>query len=129
LYCATSANQTCQPSAPMTRATTPGDTTLGERIRTARKAARLTQTDLARQLGLTPQSVQQWEQDQSEPRRKRMVDLAAALGVSVTYLEHGTDWEPRAFGFTHIDRMAGATGVGGVGDPDIPTAFGSRQVA
>lgn len=61
----------------------------GKRIYLARKARKLTQTGIARALGISPQSVQQWEKDESMPRRQRMADLAELLHVNIGYLEHG----------------------------------------
>ncbi len=66
----------------------------GKRIYLARKVRNLTQTGIARALGITPQSVQQWEKGDIMPRRERMTDLANLLQVSINYLEHGMGPEP-----------------------------------
>ena len=49
--------------------------------------AGLTQTELARLIKVTPQSVQQWESGESQPRRQRMEVIAKALNTTVQNLE------------------------------------------
>ena len=58
------------------------DMTLGELIRSTRKALGMTQVDLADMLGDTaPQTVSAWERDVSIPRRKTMKALASLIGI------------------------------------------------
>jgi phage repressor protein C with HTH and peptisase S24 domain len=59
---------------------------IGERIEKAREIARLNQSELARQMGVSPQAVQKWEAGETVPRGQRIEHLAAVLGVSVSYL-------------------------------------------
>lgn len=59
---------------------------LGERIRAARKQAKLSQVALAELLGVTSQSVNQWESGRYSPSRDNITRLADALGVSVSVL-------------------------------------------
>lgn len=59
------------------------------RITQAREAADISKSELARKLGVTPQSVYDWEQGNTAPRGKRLNDLADALGVSVHWLAFG----------------------------------------
>lgn len=54
---------------------------LSKRIAEARKAAGLTQTEVARRLGIRPQSVQAWESGVSAPRARRLTELAQVLEV------------------------------------------------
>lgn len=54
---------------------------LSKRIAEARKAAGLTQTEVARRLGIRPQSVQAWESGVSAPRARRLSELAQVLDV------------------------------------------------
>ena len=54
---------------------------LSQRIAEARKAAGLTQTEVARRLGIRPQSVQAWESGVSAPRARRLTELAQVLEV------------------------------------------------
>lgn len=62
--------------------------TLGARLKWARNAAGLTQRDVARHIGVTPQAIQHLESGSS--RTSRFVyQMANALGVSVEWLEKG----------------------------------------
>ncbi len=63
--------------------------TFGDRLAGAREAAGLTQPDLARTLGVRLKTLQQWEEDQSEPRANRLQMLAGMLNVSLTWLLTG----------------------------------------
>lgn len=56
------------------------------RLAEARNRAGLTQSELARRLRISPQSVQQWEQSGTTPRAHRIKDLALALGVTREWL-------------------------------------------
>lgn len=57
------------------------ESTLAEIIATARQRQGLNQSELARQLGVTPQSVQAWESGRSAPRPAKFQELARALGI------------------------------------------------
>ncbi|MEQ1965037.1 helix-turn-helix transcriptional regulator [Xenorhabdus khoisanae] len=59
-----------------------------ERIKQARLAKKMTQADLAEKIGVTPQSVQQWE-SHTEPRKAKLMELAEILGVDVNWLLFG----------------------------------------
>ncbi len=59
-----------------------------ERIKQARLAKKITQAELADMLGVTPQSVQQWESS-TEPRKSRLTALASILDVDVNWLLFG----------------------------------------
>lgn len=61
------------------------------RITQAREAAGISKSELARKLGVTPQSVYDWEQGNTAPRGKRLNELADALGVSVHWLAFGEE--------------------------------------
>lgn len=76
--------------------TTPGCTfmdmkDIGERITAARESARLNQSELARQMGVSPQAVQKWEAGETVPRGQRIERLASVLGVAVGYLMSGDE--------------------------------------
>lgn len=60
--------------------------TIGSRIAAAREAKGLNQSELARRLSISPQSVQAWEADRNTPRPKRLGEIASALGVSMASL-------------------------------------------
>ena len=82
---------------------------IAERITAARERAGLTQTELARRLGIRPQSVQQWENGLSAPRARRLSEVAAALGVEESYFFHRHDEADVATegeGVTEIDSLA-----------------------
>lgn len=63
-----------------------GAETTGERIARLRKQKLLTQSELARRLGVTVTSVCYWEQDRSRPKAARLDSLATLLGVPVAEL-------------------------------------------
>lgn len=63
--------------------------TFGDRLAGAREGAGLTQPDLARTLGVRLKTLQQWEEDQSEPRANRLQMLAGMLNVSLSWLLTG----------------------------------------
>ncbi|MDE9571151.1 helix-turn-helix transcriptional regulator [Xenorhabdus bovienii] len=62
--------------------------TMHERIKQARLARQLTQAALAEKIGVTPQSVQQWE-SLTEPKKTRLMALAKILEVDVNWLLFG----------------------------------------
>lgn len=56
--------------------------TTGERIRQARKSAGMTQSELARRLDVTPQTVSQYERGLINPKIETIRKFADALGVT-----------------------------------------------
>ncbi len=62
---------------------------IGKRIRKRRQELKLTQQDLARALGLTPQHISVIEQDKRAPSLSSLGKLAEELGVTVDYLAAG----------------------------------------
>ncbi|CDM88209.1 Putative phage repressor CI [Xenorhabdus bovienii] len=64
-----------------------------ERIKQARLAKKITQAELADMLGVTPQSVQQWESS-TEPRKSRLTALASILKADVNWLLFGETTNP-----------------------------------
>jgi len=59
---------------------------LSEKIKLLRERVGLTQSDLARSLGLTRSSVNAWEMGLSVPSTQYIVELAKAFDVSTDYL-------------------------------------------
>ena len=57
-----------------------------ERLKKARERRGVTQTQLGEMMGVSPQSVQQWESGGTMPRHKRIDDLAKALSVRPQWL-------------------------------------------
>lgn len=64
-------------------------TTFGDRVTGAREAAGMSQTELAKRLGVKVKTIRTWENDQSEPRANKLSMLAGLLGVSMMWLLSG----------------------------------------
>ena len=60
--------------------------TTGQLIALAREQLNLNQSELARRLGVTPQSVQAWESDKNVPRHAMLKKIGDELGVSASWL-------------------------------------------
>ena len=68
-------------------------TTIGDRIRRAREAKNLSQSELARRLNIRPQTVGMWEDEKNytAPKRNRMDEIAAKdsfFEKRVAHVEH-----------------------------------------
>ena len=63
--------------------------TLGRRISALRHEKALKQDELAEKLGVSPQAVSKWENDQTCPDISLLADLAKILGVSIDELLTG----------------------------------------
>lgn len=59
---------------------------IGSKLAQARKAANLTQEQLAERLGVTRQAVSRWESDAAYPETDKIVRMARMLNVSCDYL-------------------------------------------
>jgi len=59
---------------------------IGEKLRNARNALDLKQTELAEKVGITERSIYNYEQGTTYPKPMLLKKLAEALNVSVTYL-------------------------------------------
>lgn len=77
--------------------TTEADVRIGGRVRAAREAARLSQTDLSRHLGITFQQLQKNESGKNRISAVRLQAIADRLGVPLAnfYDEPGPAFEPR----------------------------------
>ena len=82
----------------------------GEKIRSARKAAGLTQRSLAEQLGVANTSVSNWEKDLSRPDADMLQNLCQILKVEPNY-------------FYAPQKAPAETGKGAVSDEDIKFAL------
>ena len=92
-----------------------GDT-IGTRARQRRRDLGLSQSEVARRIGVKPQSVQQLEAGKiAKPRY--ILDLANVLQVSPDWLSHGRSGKPP------IDR----TGIAGVGFQSAPVSLPATQ--
>lgn len=77
-----------------------------DRIREAREQAGLSQTELARLLGVTRSACSQWESPQgTAPRRERLVQLAYVLDVSFEWLATGNGASNDTAGVAALDAM------------------------
>lgn len=84
-----------------------GDT-LGGRIARARDLASLSLEETASQIGVTSETLSDWETDRSEPRANKVMTLAGVLGVSPAWLISGAGDAPQAQGLTvAVDEMTG----------------------
>ena len=70
------------------------DMTIGKRIAALRKEKGLTQEELAGHMGVSPQAVSKWENDQTCPDISALPKLARLLGVSVDELLEGKQERP-----------------------------------
>ncbi|PQA89647.1 helix-turn-helix domain-containing protein [Hyphococcus luteus] len=62
---------------------------IGERIRQARKTKGLSQSDLAKRIGVTQPAIANWESGVHDPRRLTLAKLADALEASLDWLAAG----------------------------------------
>ena len=60
-----------------------GMNSIGKRIALLREQKGWNQSELAREMGVTPQSVQAWEAGKNVPRQQKMKKLAGVLGATV----------------------------------------------
>ena len=70
------------------------DMTIGKRIALLRKEKGLTQEELANHMGVSPQAVSKWENDQTCPDISALPKLSRLLGVSVDELLEGREELP-----------------------------------
>ena len=59
---------------------------LNERIRELRNAAGISQVELAEKLGVSKQSVSNWENDNIQPSIEMLVKIARTFNVSTDFL-------------------------------------------
>ncbi|MDQ2089257.1 helix-turn-helix domain-containing protein [Marimonas arenosa] len=67
----------------------PASSTFGDRVTGAREASGMSQKQLAKRLGVKLATLQNWEEDLSEPRANKLQMLAGLLNVSLTWLLEG----------------------------------------
>ena len=63
--------------------------TLGEKLKSARKSARLTQEQLAEKLLVSRQAITKWEADKGMPDIENLKQLSKLLNISIDYLLDG----------------------------------------
>lgn len=67
----------------------PETATFGDRVAGAREHAGMTQSQLARRLGIKKATMLAWEEDLSEPRANKLSMMAGLLNVSIMWLLTG----------------------------------------
>ena len=67
----------------------PAATTFGDRLAGAREQAGMSQSDLAKRLGVKLTTLKSWEDDFNEPRANKLQMLAGILNVSLSWLLTG----------------------------------------
>jgi transcriptional regulator with XRE-family HTH domain len=67
---------------------------LPHRLQAARRAAGLTQAEVARQLGVHPMSVSSWERGVMTPEESKLARLAELYGVAPASLRYGGEHAP-----------------------------------
>ena len=56
-------------------------------LRGARVSSGLTVKELAKKIGVTPQTIYNWEQGKSEPKKNQLIALSEALEIGIEYLK------------------------------------------
>ena len=79
--------------------------TFAERLKEARKTAKLSQEALAKKVGRTKSTVSRWESGERNPQMLEIVELEKALGVSAHKLMYGTD-EIKETTLSEINRIS-----------------------
>lgn len=67
--------------------------TIGKRIKAFRKKLNITQTELSKLVGVSPQVVSNWERDYTSPNHEYISKLTNVLGVSADYILVGFDYK------------------------------------
>lgn len=67
----------------------PDATTFGDRVAGARERAGMSQSELAKRLGVKLKTLKGWENDLSEPRANKLSMMAGLLNVSLLWLLSG----------------------------------------
>ena len=81
---------------------------MGARIAALRRAAGLSQAELAQQLQISASAMGMYEQGRREPSVQILVNLARVLGVSTDYLLTGNSAQNDRFQQLLLDRIASA---------------------
>jgi SOS-response transcriptional repressor LexA len=75
------------------------DSLFNERVSTLRKSLGLTQTELAKQIGVVQRQIAAYEGGESKPRDAVLLRLASALGTTPGWLASGDGQEPNLRNF------------------------------
>ncbi len=82
------------------------DAHVGRRIRSRRQVMGISQTELGERLGITFQQIQKYEKGGNRISASRLLDVAAALDVPVSYFYEGLDGAEGSTQSLLIDREA-----------------------
>jgi len=82
--------------------------TFGDRVAAAREAQGLDHKALVQKLGVSPKTLDAWENDTSEPRANKLQMLSGVLNVSIPWLLTGEG--------SGIDAVAVGSGDSDIGD-------------
>jgi len=74
----------------------PDATTFGDRLAGAREQSGMSQSQLAKRLGVKLKTLKAWENDLSEPRANKLSMMAGMLNVSLLWLLSGEGPAPNA---------------------------------
>jgi len=100
--------------------------TLAERMKEIRDETGKTQADLARDVGVRPQAISQWENGETKSLKgMNLLKLASATGFSERWIAHGVG--PKKTGNSASGTFSGLTGSGyGATAPPTGSAGGLR---
>ena len=87
------------------------DVAIGRRIRDRRRAAGISQGQLARAIGVTFQQVQKYERGANRVSFSRLMEIVAALGCQLSDLAEGLGVEPSADQVDQARRLIAETGA------------------
>lgn len=79
--------------------------TFAERLKEARKSAKLSQEALAKSIGRTKSTISRWESGERNPKMFEMIELEKILGVSAEKLLYGTE-EIKETTLSEINRIS-----------------------
>ncbi|MHB1681924.1 MAG: helix-turn-helix domain-containing protein [Bacilli bacterium] len=82
----------------------------GDHLAKARKAAGMTQADLAKRLSISVRAIQHYEQGRSTPPLPKLQKIVEILGVSLSYFEANTNLSDRDKGTFHVSEKASQYG-------------------
>ena len=74
------------------------ETLLGERIANSRMTKNLSQSQLARRIGVKKKTIENWELDRVSPRANQLDRLAGVLNVPIIWLLAGGECPPEVNG-------------------------------
>lgn len=97
---------------------------ISDRIREARRAAKLTQDQLAERLGISSQAVQQWESGRAKPDLDRLPAVARVLNVADAWLAWGMGLPERTANDT---LLALSNARGGLSVPSVDHAAAAKD--